>query len=533
MSSENLSPRQKMINLMYLVLIALLALNVSKEVIQSFVTINDSIENSNDISQIKNLAIFSDLKMAYNADSTKAGKFYQNAEVIIESSNVLIADFEKIKKELIKETDGLEVHEADTIQLVNVKFTDAFDVTTSLMIGDSEDGSAGYSKVLREKIENYMSSVNDGLENIGIDAVEAGIDFGPQMSEAGLMNWEMNNFYRTPLAAGVTILSKLENDINRFEYVALSKLLGQIDSKDIPIDTVAAQVIANSNYVLLGDKYSANIVLSAYSTTQEPILEIGRYDANGVFTPESVVETVDGQGKLALNTGSQGIQKYEGRITIIDKEGDPNYYPFASEYLVAKPAAVISPTKMNVFYRGLKNPLDISVPGIPAENIRVSISGGNSLQRQGNGKYIAEISSGSPSEVEVKVSAEVNGNVRKMGVMKFRTKYLPKPRATVKDKSGSIKMRKPELRTISGVKTSYGKDFVFDIPINTRSYKMTYFGRNGNTVTHEHRGSSLNSNMKEVFSAARTGDRIEFHDIKAEGKDGIPHKMDAIMITVR
>jgi len=533
MSSEKLSPRQRMINLMYLVLIAMLALNVSREVINSFVTVNDGLEKSNDVSELRNLAIYQELKMAYNVDSLKAGQYYKEAGEIVEDTRELRTYIIDLKKHLIAQTDGLEKEVADTIHLSRVRQTDNFDVTTNIMIGNSEDGSDGSSKILKEKILAYMDMVNQNLEKVGLNAIEAGIDFGPKQSRAGLLNWEMNNFYMAPLAGSVTILSKLENDINRFEYLALSRLLGEIDSEDIPIDTVAAQVLPNSNYVLLGDNYSANIILSAYSTTQEPIVELGTYNEDGSFIVKEVVGTEDGQGKLSFNTSREGLQNYEGRITIFDKEGNPMYYPFESEFLVARPAAVISPTKMNVFYKGLDNPLDISVPGIPAEDIRVSISGGNQLLKQANGKYIAKINANSPRTVTVSISALIDGNSKSMGSMEFRAKNLPKPGATVSGKKGSVKMRKSDLRLIQGVKTSYGDDFIFNLPIKTQKFKMTYYSKTGNVVDYETRGPKVDDEMNKVLQAVRKGDRVEFHGIVAEGRDGIPHKMDAIMITVR
>ncbi len=533
MSSEKLSPRQRMINLMYLVLIAMLALNVSREVINSFVTVNDGLEKSNDVSELRNLAIYQELKMAYNIDSIKAGQYYREAGEIVEDTRELRTYIIDLKKHLIAQTDGLEKEVADTIHLSRVRQADNFDVTTNIMIGNSEDGSDGSSKILKEKILAYMDLVNQNLEKVGLNAIEAGIDFGPKQSRAGLLNWEMNNFYMAPLAGSVTILSKLENDINRFEYLALSRLLGEIDSEDIPIDTVAAQVLPNSNYVLLGDNYSANIILSAYSTTQEPIVELGTYNEDGSFIVKEIVGTENGQGRLSFNTSREGLQNYEGRITIFDKEGNPMYYPFESEFLVARPAAVISPTKMNVFYKGLDNPLDISVPGIPAEDIRVSISGGNQLLKQSNGRYIAKIKPNSPREITVSVSAEVNGNTKSMGSMKFRAKQLPKPVATVSGKKGYLKLKKSDVKIIQGVRSSYGPDFLFELPIETKRFKMSYYGKDGNSSTMSTVGSRAPSNMREILKNIRKGDRIEFHEIRAMGNDGIEHKLDPIMITVR
>ncbi|MEM7163496.1 MAG: gliding motility protein GldM [Bacteroidota bacterium] len=532
MSIEKLSPRQRMINLMYLVLIALLALNVSREVIKSFVTVNDGLEQSNDMSELRNLAIYQDLKMAYNIDSLKAGSYYREAGEIVEKTKDLRTYIVGLKKQLIAETERLEAEVADTIHLSRLRLSDNFDVSTNIMIGDSEDGSDGASRILKEKLQAYMNAVNERLENMELNPIEALIDFAPKQSQAGFLNWEMNNFYLAPLAGSVTILSKLENDVNRFEYLALSRLLGEIDSEDIPIDTVAAQVLPHSNYVLLGDQYRANIFLSAYSTTQEPIVELGKWNGEE-FSVKEKLKTELGQGLLSFSASHEGVQNYEGRITIFDKEGNPKYYPFNSEFLVARPAAVISPTKMNVFYRGLNNPLNISVPGIPAEDLRVSISGGNAVTKQGNGSYVAKISPSSPREVSVTVSAEIDGNIKAMGSMKFRTKQLPKPMATVSGKKGYIKMRKADVKIIPGVRTSYGPDFLFELPIETKRFKMSFYSKAGNSSTLQANGSRITGDMKEILQNIRSGDRVEFHDIRAKGKDGLEHKLDPIMVAVR
>ena len=532
MAGEKLSPRQRMINLMYLVLIALLALNVSREVINSFITVNDGLEESNDVSQLRNLAIYQDLKMAYNVDSLKAGKFYREAGTIVEESKELRTYIVKLKKKLIAETEGLEPEVADTIHLSRVKLSDSYNESTNIMIGNSEDGSDGSSKELRDKIQGYMDKVNSGLQELGLTAIEAGIDFSPKQSQAGILNWEMNNFYLAPLAGSVTILSKLENDVNRFEYLALARLLGEIDSDDIPIDTVAAKVLPQSNYILMGENYKANIILSAYSTTQEPIVELGEYNSNGTFIVKETLDTEAGQGVLSFQTSREGLQSYEGRITIYDKEGNPMYYPFESEYLVARPSAVVSPTKMNVFYKGLDNPVSVSVPGIPADKLQVSISGGNKIIKQSNGQYLANIKASSTGEVTVNVSAEVDGKIKPMGKMNFRVKNLPEPKAYVNGKNGSLKMRKGEIKTIQGVNVVYDKSFPYNIPISAKKFKMTYYGRSGNSSTIPVNGKRLDRKMQDVVNNVRSGDRVEFHGIVAEGRDGIPYKLPAIMITV-
>ena len=353
-------------------------------------------------------------------------------------------------------------------------------------------------------------------------------------SDGKKINWEIQNFYYTPLAAAITMLSKLEKDVKLAEVEVVNKLFKKINAMDFKFDTIMAKVTTPSNYVLLGEEYHAEVFLAAYNTTQNPNILSGTLDTN--LQLQSIEDTVpvnDGTGKYIQKTTKEGIHQFQGIINMQSPDGTIKPFPFQTEYMVAKPSLVVSPDKMNVVYRGIPNPISISVPGIPAENIIAKLSNGNPLIKKGNGKYDAQILKSARSTVDVMVSTTMpSGEIRNMGKVTFRVKRLPPPYAKVGKIKKTGTMRKSLLTHPSTyVKVEYDPEFVFNLTARVKSFKMTTIYR-GTPLVEKSNSNRLTDKMKTIINNLRKGDEVQFREITAEGSDGIPHKLSPIIIKV-
>lgn len=532
MASKKESPRQKMIGMMYLVLTAMLALNVQREVLDAFVTLDEGNARSLQAYSASNDALFGQLKFANNVDPGKASSYFESAAQIRSESTALLGWIEALRKQLVQEEEGISPEEADTLRLRFTEKLDKYDASTRILIGPKDDASEGAARELRERLEAFMAQTNATLDGSAVAPVESPFDFSDRELDGELEDWETFTFYDTPLAACVAMLHKTAADVRAVEYAALNGLLAQISVDDIPVDTVLARVIPTSNYVTLGEAYQADIFLGAYSTTSEPQVLIGEVDESGYLIGEGTpLEVADGIGQFEVKPGREGLHSYAGEVRITDKQGKVRRYPFRQEYLAAKPTAVVSPTAMNVMYIGPDNPLDVSVPGIPDEHLVVSITGGNSVSKVGAGKYVAKLKPSTDRNIQVNVSARLSdGSVRSFGSLDFRARPLPDPKVRISDIYQDGRLTLAELKAFGGIKAEYDKNFEFaGLPLHVVRFKISYV-KDGQLRERAVNGRRMSSDIKAWLDGARRNTEIKFFDIMVEDVNGKVTKANSIYV---
>lgn len=526
------TPRQKMIGMMYLVLTALLALNVSKEILNSFIVVNTGLENTNLISGKKTENLYMEFDFQKGLDPVRVQPLWAKAQEAKKATQELYGYIEDLKKRLIRETEGIEKSIADTLQLANVSSKDNYDIPTHIMIGESEDGSKGVARELKEKLNAYKEKLLSLVDKDVRTSLQLPINTADPVSKDGaISNWETHNFYHSPLAASVTILSKLQTDVKNSEAEVVSHLLAAVDGDALKFDTVVAKVIPQSNYVLLGEEYKADVFIAAFSKTQMPSIKVGNYDLESKQFSGNVdsLPVEGGQGKYTVAASREGIMKWGGVISIKSPKGKVLSYPFESEYIVARPALTVSADKMNVMYMGVANPISVSVPGIPNERLQVSITSGT-LKSLGNGKYEATGVKGPNASVNVSAKME-NGETRNMGSISFRVKPLPKPYATFAGQTGG-KINLERVKITTFVKTQYGDDFEFNITPTLVSYDLSVFSRGQLADGGSAKGNYLTPQMLQLTKNLRKGDKIFISNIKAVGPDGLSRMLDDVTLTV-
>lgn len=535
------SPRQKMIGMMYLVLLAMLALNVSKDILEAFVVINDSLESTTAGMEEKSASTMQEFQQQLALDQQKVAPFFTKANRVKQQADSTVAYLNRVKKQLITFTEDYQEPMPDSMYLLQkVNNKDNYDKPTELLIGsepampiETEISAKTIKKNLTQYVAELTTLFDAEKDSSVIAELTKAINLAPVSTpEGGTESWETGNFYHMPLAAVITTLSKLQNDVRNAEGYALRTLFSQINQQDFKFDKIEAKVVPVSNYVLKGEPFKAEVFLAAYSTTEQPQMLIGNYDStNDLFTAQDSLSVAEGLGALKIDNQSIGLKNYDGVIKLRKPDGSLEDYHFKGEYMVAEPSVTVSATRMNVLYRGLENPIDVSVPGVPSENLRVSISGGNSLVRGNNGEYQAKISPQSPATVNVSVTAKMpDGSEKNMGQREFRIKYLPTPFASIGRINTQGVMSVSELIANQGIRAAYGDDFNYPLRPLVKSFKMSIEGK---TVEIQSPSNLFTQTMTDSFRDLRGGTTITFYDIQYEGVDGRKMPLNPIIIKLR
>jgi gliding motility-associated protein GldM len=454
----------------------------------------------------------------------------QQAKAMSKEINTYI---DQLKKRLIRETEGFVNHEEDTARLMYINGKDNYDVPTDILIGQSEDGSAGESRVLKDKLNAYEEDMLALLPPNVANQLHLNIETEDPQDGGETHTWEMRNFYHSPLAASITILSKIQDDLKAAESDVVEELLKATDSDIIPFDTVAARVVAPTSYVLLGEEYNADIFLAAFNKTLVPQVYIGEYDpvTGKMIGAYDSVPVADGLGKYNLKTDKEGVMTYEGVINMKTPNGTYMQFPFASQYIVARPSATASADKMNVMYAGLENPITVSVPGVPNEKVRVTCDNG-SLTPLGGGKF--NVTGPKAGMCHINISAETDsGTVKPMGIQEFRVKNLPAPMVY----PSGVTTPRPTASQIGntlGLVCTYGPDFLFNARANVVSYDLTVMSNAGLIYAKENiSGNQVPDQGKTAMRTARRGTKVIFSNIKAVGADGVQVKCPDATYTIQ
>lgn len=517
--SSGLTPRQKMINLMYIVLTAMLALNVSSDVLDGFTQVDEGLNRSNINIAGRNRALYERLEQFAEQNPEKGRPWLQRASEVVEFTAALRHQVDSLKLAVVRKADGKDGDPA------NIKHRDDLEASSAVLLNPSTlEG-----RNLRRNIDSYrrfiIDLIPDTLKQHTIAAALSTDNLDDQ-GRPKLQTWEEANFEAKPVVAAVTLLSKLENDIRYAEGEALTALLSAVDAGDVRVNELNAFVIPRSRSVMRGSKYSANIVLAAVDTTQRPAIFIG-----GKQLPE-------GSSLYEFATGSTGSFDYSGYLEVAHGDGTTTRHPFESSYTVFEPTATVSATMMNVLYAGIDNPLSISAPGVTANQLNATMTNGT-LTRQGD-KWIARPSTVG-KEAVVTVTANIDGTNQTMGTTTFRTRKLPDPSPfiTYTDAQGNQDryrggkpLRKATLLSSPGIEAAID-DELLNIRFNVVSFQTVFFDQTGANIVEVSDGANFSARQKAKFREIKSGRRFIITNVKASGPDGITRTIAPLDVLVQ
>jgi gliding motility-associated protein GldM len=543
------TPRQKMIAMMYLVLTALLALNVSKDILDAFIVVNQSMEQTNETFSDKLAGTYIKFENQYQLNQNKVEPFWNKAKEARQLANEMKEYIDDLKFQAVQVSermDSLDIMEkyyhietvpdpydprnevqTAVLDIAHVPTKDKYDQATNFFINKGE------AVKLKDKIIEFRESMLNLVDSAYRDDVKMGLDTdGPYYDADGSpQNWEMHHFYHTILAATVTILNKIKAEVQTAEFDIVSGLYEQITITDFKFDQVDAKIIPQTRYVRKGDKYEAEVLVAAYDSKQEPNVFVlpgaDELTDNNINRAEKITGE-DGSVKISFPATREGLQRYAGIIQIQDPSGDILSYPFADEYVVAPPSLTVAATKMNVFYIGVDNPVSISVPGIADAKIRASISTGSLTREPAGDGWIVRVPAGQ-SMAEINVSAMYEGEQRPMGTAEFRVKKVPDPVAKIAGQvEGQI-----ERNTLlaAGAIIPVMEDFEFELYFRVTSFRMaTVIG--GDWISKRTNGNTFSEEMNSMIRSARRGQKFFFENIQAEGPDGVPRSLNPISLEI-
>lgn len=499
------TPRQRMIGILYLVLLGLVALNVSDSILDAFKNLGNSLNTSTQNTQagIDNMFLaFKETKMKDNPERAQSILTQaQQAQSLITALTTKVDEYSKL---LTSEGGGIDEETGDVV------FRSSTDISPRLMINE------GRAKELKDLINSTSDQLNK-LTNGEVSFTLMADDPNPR---AGVKkSWEEVNFGSgIPLTAAITALEKINADAKNTESAVVKHIFGKMDQAVVNLDKFAAVAVAPSSYLISGQPYTAKVFLTAYDSKSNPKITV-----NGSSLP-----VVDGQGTYSTVPGV-GTHTWRGSISVQQTDGTiKTYETEPMTYQVAKPSAVVSPDAMNVLYIGVNNPVSISAPGVPIESLKLSGSG-VTLDAKGGGKYMAKVSS--PGEVTLHVTATIDGKSQNLGDSKFRVKRIPKPTARVGGKTGG-RIAAAQLRGQSVVSAALD-NFDFDAKFTVTKFNMYIAKPRVDPIgPYAAQGNTFSAPMKTALSGLTSGSMVMIYDIVGVGPDGVSQNLEPITFQV-
>lgn len=540
MSSGKETPRQKMIGMMYLVLTALLALNVSKEILQGFVMVDESIGKSKVILDENNSRVQKAFEDYVKDGNYEAQPYLLKSVETQKSIRIVDAYIDSMKLIIVTKTEGIS--KKDTSQLRFMEKLDDFDTPTHLLIGsdaanpiDSKYSAKDLKLQLTNLHTNLLGLIDNMQKNSKTKLDEESITTLKQklatikpidrnlVSGGVKLNWESENFYHMPMAAVITNLDKIQADMKNLESEFLHTFAAASSKFLFKADKLHADVVAPSAYVLSGQPFKANIVLGASSSEFTPdrmeVLVGGVYDtlSKKLINPGTPLAIKDGMGTYEAMTSATGEKKLQGVIKYKNARGEFEYYNFNYQYTVAPPFSAVAADNMNIFYAGIENPVSASCAGFSPADLKVTVTGcGAETVPTAAGKYIIKVKSSGTCSVSV--AAKVNGVYQQQGPVKtFRVKDIPPPYLKIGGKlaTSTIEFTRNEVRLLGAVGAE-AVGFMFPVNFVVKSFDLTVQGNPDIPCT----GNLLSQTAKTALSNMRTGQVAYIDNIKVRKPNG-------------
>jgi gliding motility-associated protein GldM len=535
MASGNLSPRQKMINMMYLVLIALLALNVSKEILASFHLMEVSFNKAKENLDSKIDKQLSSLKEQASNDPTLR-PYLARAEKASSLTNDFVAYIGGIIKDLEEKADGRkldEVKEGEPAYTAPITTSDNIEEHAAYFFKDVENSNPTWrAEELEAKINGIRSDLlalldTDTAEGVKIAKgkkaeIEAATNlYAVDDPEDKYPSWSHKYLEHSPVAAVITMLTKIQADAKSTEAMILDEL-GKGKATIVKVEELIPVVKTNKDVIMAGEKHTAEIFLAARTAGSEN---------NTIMLNGEELENKGGKGYYEVTGSSPGTFTYKGVITVKTAEGDKNYN-FEKEYQVFTGGASIAATKMNMMYIGVPNPISVSVAGANPSDVVVSASGGGAKVRKTKGTdYVVNVSQ-QTNDLTITASLKTPSGVKRMGVMKYRVRNLPKPQAKLGAYENGAVVPAQALSAQSIIRADMGQGFVYEgLKYSVSSFTVYYLPKGKPVKQQNVNGSAMPGGIKGALGKAKRGDRVIIDNIKAQGPTG-QIRLQPVTITV-
>ena len=504
-------PRQKMINIMYLVLTALLALNVSSEILNAFKTVNRSLENSNKQVNLSTETIMKSLQEKTTDPQTKerAIPWLEKATAVTTASKTIYDYIEGLKTKILTLAGGKPGDPSVSFK------EDNLDIVTKMMLKDGE------GKKLFAALSKYQADILKIDTSIGIEFKNTPfVDLSnPPGRDGKMKDWEIAYFNMVPTVAGLTILSKFQNDIKTAENKVVTYCHTKVGEVKVIFDTYTAIVGQNSNYLMPGQEIEIKAGVGAFSKQAAPQISIGG---------SSVAIGEEGYALYKGQAGGVGAHSIPVRISFFNQTtGKEDVREVKVDYVVGSANASIALDKMNVLYIGVPNPVTIAASGGGDDKVNATISGGGSLQKVGPGKYIATVGTVDDNTL---ISVSVDGKLA--GQSQFRVRTIPEAQAYVGGKPSGENYPAGAFKAQGGVGAGI-KNFPFELEYDVVSFTFTC-DTDDDIVSIPNQGAGFSGAVRNAMNQYVQGGRVvTIDDIRVKGPDGRTTKAPSLVYYIK
>jgi len=508
MASLKETPRQKMMGILYLVLLGIAATTVTDRVLDAFRNLTVSLETStsNVQSTVNNtFASFEATKLKNEPE--RARPVYEKATQVRQYAADLDKYINETKALLYEKGGGVDEATGDVKQRADV------DLAPRIMLHQ------GKAAELKKRIEDTRIKIFNILGPKDTAGMKLALNAQDPPKKNGIgTTWEDDNFGDgIPLTAAITALTKIQADLKNTEADVIKKILGEADKAVINLDKFEAVAVAPSSYVLVGQQYQAQVFLTAFDSKTQPEITVGGQKLN----------VVDGKGMYTVAATSEGEKKWSGTIRVKKTDGTTSEYQLPEQsYTVARPSASVTADKMNVLYIGVDNPVSVAAAGFPKDKIRASISSGT--MTGSNGTYNVKVTT--RGNVKINVTGDLGGGkTAVLGSAEFRVKPIPPPHVKFANKGGgalATAAMKAQTRIFAIL-----EDFDFDAKFNINHFTMFISKPRSDIQKYESNSNEFTPEMKGAMNGIVPGTRVTFDFVFATGPDGLKRSLDPIIFT--
>ena len=498
-------PRQIMINIMYLVLTALLALNVSAEIFNAFKVVDKSMIKSNQALDDANAKMPDAIKDGAKKRESLA-TYAERVDPTRQLSNELNSYIEHLIDTMINATGGY-IADPETGQITDkLKGEKEKNVTTRLLV-DKGVGEALKAKIIEYR-DKYIALFDSSDVATYADDIALGVD-DVTWKKRKKKSWSEMNFNHMPLQAAIPILRKFQNDNKNSEATVLNYLANKVGTTtDVVLDKFTVVSAAKKSYVIRGETYEADIFLSAFagadSKTGISISVDGR----------SLPVDAEGVAKYTAAASGVGVRKYTATINVLNPvTNETQTFKKEFEFEVGERSVSVSATKMNVFYMGVNNPVTVSAAGVPSNQVNVSMSGagGGKISRNSDGTFTVNVSSPTRKDEYAYINVTAPGLSERR---EFRVKRIPDPNAKLSSSMGGV-MGAGEFKAQRGL-VAVLENFDFDAKCEIMGYRVVRVPRRQDPMPATNRGGPYGGDARGVIDQAKAGDTYYFEDVKAK-----------------
>jgi len=510
-------PRQLMINLMYLVLTAMLALNVSSEILHAFKTINQSISASNASIEDKNSKLYKSLEEQEHQTGQEARvkPFNDKAKQVRTAAENMIKYLNDLKEKVIQESGGREDNG-------EIKREDNIDASTLLLV--ERKGGDELKKKLADLRNTMLSMVNPMVKDQIANELPVKVTDPQKTDNNPQGDWSTGYFYNMPTMAVITLLSKFQNDIRTSEALVVNQLAKEAGDVQVKFDEIQAIAVPKTSYALAGQKIEASIMLAAYNKAVNPTV---------TSSSGRVTKVENGVASWEVAAGGVGLQTVRGTVAL-DLGGRTVTKDYEFQYMVGSTGASIQLDKMNVFYIGVPNPITVTAAGYSLEDVSVNIPGATVVPGAAKGQFVVTVDK--PGKIVAAINArdkEANG-LKQVGAMEVRVKFIPDPVAKVGGKTGGV-MLSNQFKVQLGIVASL-ENFDFDARFTVTSFQFSMLPKRGELIGPFNVNGALfaaNKQVQDAINRAKPGDRIYLEEIRAIGPDRRSRSLNTIALLLQ